>query len=217
MILLDFIMANTDRHYNNFAFLRNSNTLEWIGLAPIYDTGTSMFYKISTEELKLVEYIDSQKISAKPFYKKQQKQLEFFSTIIALQEINFESLKSIPDFYTKLLSMNTKISTERKNLLATQLKRRIEHAQSVIYRKNEITKKFLNIINNDKTDKKFMSKVSSAFLKISSENPAYKAVLSNYLRVLKPQDEQEMESLILRDIKYFFHHSKKNNDLEIER
>lgn len=78
MILLDFIMANTDRHYNNFAFLRNSNTLEWIGLAPIYDTGTSMFYKISTEELKLVEYIDSQKISANHSIKNSRNNLNFF-------------------------------------------------------------------------------------------------------------------------------------------
>ena len=39
MFLVDFIIANKDRHYRNFGFLRNSETLEWIGLAPVYDSG----------------------------------------------------------------------------------------------------------------------------------------------------------------------------------
>lgn len=34
MLTIDFIIANTDRHYNNFGFLRNPDTLEWIGLCP---------------------------------------------------------------------------------------------------------------------------------------------------------------------------------------
>ena len=34
MLTVDFIIANTDRHYNNFGFLRNPDTLEWIGLCP---------------------------------------------------------------------------------------------------------------------------------------------------------------------------------------
>ena len=135
MVLLDYIIANTDRHYTNFSFLRNSNTLEWIGLAPIFDTGTSMFNKVSTEELKLPYFTDSRNIKAKPFYTKQLKQLEKFSTIIALQNINFDSFKDIPSFYSELLSINKKVSNERRELLTSQLKRRIEHAQSVVYRK----------------------------------------------------------------------------------
>ena len=208
MILLDFITANTDRHYNNFAFLRNSNTLKWKGLAPIYDTGTSMFNTKATEELKFFESTDSQKIEAKPFYTKQQKQLESFSTIIALQEINFDSLKDIPDFYSDLLSLNKKVSEERRKLLTVQLKRRTEHAQAIVYRKNDITREFLSIINEDKTDRKLMDKISSAFVQVSSKNPVYKNILNNYLKVLKPANESDMEKLILRDVNYFF--SKKN-------
>lgn len=44
-ILADFVMTNTDRHLNNFGVLRNARTLEFIGLAPIFDSGNSMFWQ----------------------------------------------------------------------------------------------------------------------------------------------------------------------------
>ena len=204
MILLDFITANTDRHYNNFSFLRNSNTLEWFGLAPIFDTGTSMFNKTSTEELKLSYYTDSKKIQAKPFYKNQQKQLESFSTMLALQKINFDSLEGISGFYSDLLSINKKISGERRKILTEQLDRRIKHARAIVYRKNEITKKFLKLIHEDNSSRKMMDKISSSRIQVSSENPAYKNILDNYLRNMRPKNEMEMEKLIVKDVNYFF-------------
>lgn len=42
MICLDYLIANEDRHWNNFALLRNSETLEYVGLAPLYDHEYSM-------------------------------------------------------------------------------------------------------------------------------------------------------------------------------
>ncbi len=73
-ILTDFIITNTDRHLNNFGIIRDSNTLEFIKPAPIFDSGNSMFYKsqyiktgnslldidiksFKTKEIKLLEYI----------------------------------------------------------------------------------------------------------------------------------------------------------------
>jgi len=44
MLVLDYIIANTDRHYNNFGFMRNAETLEWHGMAPIYDSGTALWH-----------------------------------------------------------------------------------------------------------------------------------------------------------------------------
>ena len=46
-IMSDFAITNQDRHLNNFGIIRNSKTLEWIGMAPIFDSGNSMFYKSS--------------------------------------------------------------------------------------------------------------------------------------------------------------------------
>ncbi len=44
MITLDYIIANEDRHFNNFGLIRNAETLEWVGMAPIYDSGSSLGY-----------------------------------------------------------------------------------------------------------------------------------------------------------------------------
>ena len=43
-ILSDFLMTNTDRHFNNFGMLRDTDTLEYVKMAPIFDTGNSMFW-----------------------------------------------------------------------------------------------------------------------------------------------------------------------------
>ena len=43
-ILSDFVLTNTDRHFYNFGVLRDSHTLEFIGMAPIFDSGNSMFW-----------------------------------------------------------------------------------------------------------------------------------------------------------------------------
>ena len=42
--LTDFIISNTDEH---FGILRDSNTMQYLGPAPIYDSGNSMFFKDS--------------------------------------------------------------------------------------------------------------------------------------------------------------------------
>lgn len=62
-ILTDFILTNTDRHLNNFGVLRNAKTLESIGMAPIFDSGNSMFW----QNPKLPEYDDLANIAVNSF------------------------------------------------------------------------------------------------------------------------------------------------------
>lgn len=45
MLSVDFIIANDDRHLNNFGILRDSNTLEWLKPTPVFDSGNSLFYE----------------------------------------------------------------------------------------------------------------------------------------------------------------------------
>ncbi len=44
MLTVDFIIANVDRHTNNFGLMRNAETLEHIGFTPIYDSGSSLWF-----------------------------------------------------------------------------------------------------------------------------------------------------------------------------
>ena len=43
-ILSDFVLTNVDRHFYNFGILRDTDTLEFVGMAPIFDSGNSMFW-----------------------------------------------------------------------------------------------------------------------------------------------------------------------------
>ncbi len=44
-IMTDFIISNTDEHLMNFGVLRDADTMQFIGPAPIFDSGNSMFFK----------------------------------------------------------------------------------------------------------------------------------------------------------------------------
>lgn len=43
----DFIISNSDRHFNNLDIIRDSSSLKWLGCASIFDSGNSMLYKSS--------------------------------------------------------------------------------------------------------------------------------------------------------------------------
>lgn len=49
-ILTDHIMSQTDRHFGNIGFLRDSDSLEFLGVAPIYDSGESMYANVAAPE-----------------------------------------------------------------------------------------------------------------------------------------------------------------------
>jgi len=72
-ILTDFILTNTDRHLNNFGVLRDTNTLKFIGMAPIFDSGNSMFW----QNPRLPERGDLTKIEVNSFRGKEIQLLEY--------------------------------------------------------------------------------------------------------------------------------------------
>ncbi|HWQ43479.1 MAG TPA: excisionase [Desulfosporosinus sp.] len=45
LLAFDFLIANTDRHFGNFGAVRNVDTLTWLGAAPIFDSGTSLWHE----------------------------------------------------------------------------------------------------------------------------------------------------------------------------
>ena len=73
-IMTDYLISNTDRHMNNISIVRDPDTLEILGLAPIYDSGNSMFYNIPYEQLDRV-HIDE--IETHSFIKKEAKLLSY--------------------------------------------------------------------------------------------------------------------------------------------
>ena len=51
MIVLDYLIGNTDRHFRNFGLIRDADSLEWIGSSPLFDCGASLGYNVLTENL----------------------------------------------------------------------------------------------------------------------------------------------------------------------
>ena len=64
-ILTDFVLTNTDRHLNNFGVLRDSRTLQFVWMAPIFDSGNSMFW----DAPRLPERSDCTEITVNSFRK----------------------------------------------------------------------------------------------------------------------------------------------------
>ena len=126
IFVLDFIMANTDRHLGNFGFLRNPDTLEWLGIAPVFDTGSSMFYQITTQQLKDKDSIASNNITARPFGYKHSDQLKLLPYKKYINNFDLSALKDINLFFNDLLSQNENILEERRTLLCKILKERID-------------------------------------------------------------------------------------------
>ena len=75
-IMTDYLMSNTDRHMNNIAVLRDPDTLQLLGFAPIYDSGNSMFYNMPYEKLLQARVDD---IRTHSFIEKESKLLKYVS------------------------------------------------------------------------------------------------------------------------------------------
>jgi len=122
MIVLDYIIANEDRHLNNFGALRNAETLEWLGMAPIYDSGSSLGYD------KLAGQIRSgREVVCKPFKKHHLEQLKLVSSFAW---IDFARLSDVRELITDTLSSkNAKdyIDESRISAIADTTERRIQH------------------------------------------------------------------------------------------
>lgn len=73
-IMTDYLLTNTDRHMNNIAIMRNPDTLQILGFAPIYDSGNSMFYNVPYERLKNVDF---DQIKTHSFIEKENKLLKY--------------------------------------------------------------------------------------------------------------------------------------------
>jgi len=132
MFILDFLIANTDRHFGNFGFIRDSNTLEFLDLAPIFDNGTSLFFKVPTQVLKNKENTNSQNIIARPFGYKHNDQIELFPFRKYCSDLNFDVLDNIDEFYKNILVLNSDISEERRNILGEILKNRVQEMKSLM-------------------------------------------------------------------------------------
>ena len=120
MILTDFVLSNTDRHYNNFGFLYRSEAHKLIKMAPIYDTGNCLFYDKDLIPVKsgLLE------IRVNSFCKKEADMLAYVKN---RERIELSRLNGFPEEVKTLLMSYTKMPEERADRIAETVEKKIEY------------------------------------------------------------------------------------------
>lgn len=128
MFILDYIMLNEDRHLNNFGIIRNVETLDWIGTAPIFDTG---------ESLNIIDYSDEEviiNVEGRFFYN-----INNFDNILDcikdLKKYDLNKLDGICEEFDDLLHKYqpiTKMTDRRINKICTLLFSRISKLKKKI-------------------------------------------------------------------------------------
>ena len=119
MIVLDFLIGNEDRHFNNFGLIRNAVTLEWIGVAPIFDCGTSLWYNTQESLIKPL----SPNLPAKPFKKTHREQIKLVKDF---SWVDLKALDGMKEEMEEILSQSPYISRERRAVLCDAFCQRAE-------------------------------------------------------------------------------------------
>lgn len=102
-IMADFILSNRDRHMNNISIIRDADSLEFKRMAPIYDTGRSMFV-----EMPVPDYEDMRDISVNSFVNREWKLLRIIQNRQLLDTSKVLSPEIIRKLYEKDSLMNEK-------------------------------------------------------------------------------------------------------------
>lgn len=112
--LVDFICMNRDRHQGNIGFLRNSDTMQIIKMAPVFDSGSCKHL-----EGELPETVGIMKING--LYSTEKELLSHVKDFLVLDVNKLPRVKEISDIYDKC----TYISKTRKEKLLELYQQRV--------------------------------------------------------------------------------------------
>lgn len=107
MLTVDYIIANEDRHWNNFGFVRDVDTLAYLDLAPVYDSGTSLWS--NTQRV-------GSPIESKPFRKDPAEQIKLVND---LSWFDMGALQGLDDEIMNIFSESEEVNQTRRAAIAT--------------------------------------------------------------------------------------------------
>jgi hypothetical protein len=119
MIVLDFLIVNTDRHFKNFGFLRNADTLEWLGPAPLFDNGSS-FWNNEPEALVRSGFVGPCKTFRRTHG-------EHIALVKDLSWLKLEALQGAEHAVFNIMSANKFMGNEKSKALAWAVQWRAGH------------------------------------------------------------------------------------------
>jgi hypothetical protein len=124
MIGLDYLIANTDRHHGNFGLIREADTLKWLKIAPIFDSGTSLW----CDKANVSNITAERRTASRAFMNTNEEQI---SLIHDCHWFDVLKLDKVPAMAMDILSMNSDIEKERIEKICSSLEQRIEMFQNI--------------------------------------------------------------------------------------
>lgn len=121
MLVLDYLIVNEDRHQNNFGVVRRADTLEYVGAAPVYDSGTSLWFD---KPAGLV----GTKTASKPFKNSHEEQIKLVTDFCW---IDFSALAGIDEELREIIRGSLFIDEARCSVLCRALRHRVELLEAV--------------------------------------------------------------------------------------
>ena len=118
-ILIDFIFSNRDRHLTNISVLRDADTLKFISMAPIYDSGKSML--VGRDIVPVTDkFVLSQE--AQGF---KEKELELLKYVQNRKLVDVQKLPS-SEYIKEMYHKDSQVSEERIEFVVEMYKRKID-------------------------------------------------------------------------------------------
>ncbi len=118
MFVCDVILANSDRHYRNFGLIRDTDTLRYTKIAPVYDSGSCLWY----DKPRLV-YQSDYDYETKPFGMPPDKLLEQFHD---MSWFDPDKLKGFTEEAAEILAGNPYMPDHRLNRILEGLNQNVE-------------------------------------------------------------------------------------------
>ncbi len=145
MIVLDYLLLNPDRSFDNMAIIRDSETLVFKRFAPIYDCGASFNYYNNQVEDDDTDY-------SLPFLKRHSRQIELVDDF---SFVDFEALDEAIDTVDALISYSA-LSTKEKERIINILKTRVKNLKNIIMDKEGNTQNSIRLVRAaDKINRRF--------------------------------------------------------------
>lgn len=126
MLVVDFILANHDRHWNNFGVLMDSDSREFLRTAPIFDTGESLWCDREFAGRAFSGYQMKQQDAYRPFMRDLDAQLPRYRSDLSWFER--DRLDGFSDDVASILSLNPLVANEpgRIEAVSAALEQRID-------------------------------------------------------------------------------------------
>ena len=121
MLIIDYIVCNYDRHYGNFGFIKDVNNYKILKVAPIFDSGSSLWNRSTIATI-------GKNFEAKSFCPTHDENAKLITNY---DLIDFNRLKDIDDLVKDILKDNKNLPLERIDLVAKATKEQVNKLQKI--------------------------------------------------------------------------------------